>query len=246
MENKIGIIANEIQKNVALQCEIWAMPNVEKTDYLKKVSAHFAKILQSHQQGKLQFPNQILQQIKQITPTNVVSLNEALVEQKLHLVKNLLKSCVAELGNDLQVATDGPKSALRPNNLIIQYCQAITGYKQVEWLADKKNPEAFINRGMKSNGYSPIDLMIQQTNQIFELNQIRARPIEQFRELYPGIEFSEYKLQIDSVNKHAFAGRQWQGEQLNITVDLRQTDPRKASVVFARVKNQILGVLNQK
>ncbi|NJL09362.1 MAG: hypothetical protein HC908_01525 [Calothrix sp. SM1_7_51] len=55
-----------------------------------------------------------------------------------------------------------------------------------------------------------------------------------------------YKLQIDSVSKHAFAGRQWQGEQLNITLDVRLTDPRKASVVFAHVENQILGVLNQK
>ncbi|NJL10396.1 MAG: hypothetical protein HC908_10120 [Calothrix sp. SM1_7_51] len=90
-----------------------------------------------------------------------------------------------------KLAADGPKSALRPDKLIIQYCQAITGYKQVEWLADKKNPEAFINRGMKSNGYSPIDLMIQQTNQIFEFNQIKARPIEQFRELYPSVQFNE-------------------------------------------------------
>jgi hypothetical protein len=203
MENKIGLIANEIQKNVALQCEICAMPNLEKADYLKKVLVHFAKILQFHQQGKLQFPNKILQQIKQITPTNVVFQNGVIVEQKLHLVKNLLKNCVAELGNELQVATDGPKSALRPNNLIIQYCQVITGYKQVEWLADKKNPEAFINRSMKSNGYSPIDLMIQQTNQVFELNQIRARPIEQFRELYPGIEFSEsHKQKAQEIKSH--------------------------------------------
>ncbi|BAZ40240.1 hypothetical protein NIES4101_62010 [Calothrix sp. NIES-4101] len=43
---------------------------------------------------------------------------------------------------------------------------------------------------MKSNGYSPIDLMIQQTNQIFEQNQLTARPIEQFRHLYPNIEFN--------------------------------------------------------
>jgi hypothetical protein len=41
---------------------------------------------------------------------------------------------------------------------------------EVEWLTDKKSPEAFTNRRMKSNGYSAIDLMIQQTNQIFEQN----------------------------------------------------------------------------
>jgi hypothetical protein len=79
---------------------------------------------------------------------------------------------------------------LRPDDSIIQYCQAITGYKEVEWLADKKNKEAFTSRGMKTNGYSPIDLMIKQTNQIFEENQLVARPIEQFKKLYSGVEFT--------------------------------------------------------
>ena len=88
---------------------------------------------------------------------------------------------------------------MRPDESIIKYCQAITSYKEVEWLADKKNKEAFINRGMKTNGYSPIDLMIQQTNQIFEQNQLVARPIEQFRKLYPEIEFDSFKEQAQKI-----------------------------------------------
>jgi hypothetical protein len=89
---------------------------------------------------------------------------------------------------------------LRPEDSIIQYCQIITTYKEVEWLADKKNPEAFTNRSMKTNGYSPIDLMIKQTNQIFEPNQLLAQPVESFRNLYPGVEYTpvqkEYAQQI--------------------------------------------------
>jgi hypothetical protein len=186
MENKIGIIANEIQKNVALQCEICAMPQAEKFNYLQKVSAHFSFLIKRYEQGKLEIPEKILQQIYPI-----VSLrNNYQVEHKLQLVKKLFKDCIAELGNELQVAADGAKSALRPDNSIIQYCQAITGYKEVEWLADKKNKEAFTSRGMKTNGYSPIDLMIKQTNQIFEENQLLARPIEQFKKLYSGVEFT--------------------------------------------------------
>lgn len=56
----------------------------------------------------------------------------------MQLIKKILKDCLAELGNELQVAADGPKSALRPEDSIIQYCQTITAYKQIEWLADKK------------------------------------------------------------------------------------------------------------
>ncbi|PMB27532.1 hypothetical protein CEN46_01325, partial [Fischerella thermalis CCMEE 5318] len=122
------------------------------------------------------------------------------IEQQLQSFKKILKDCVAELGNELQVATDGPKSALRPDDSIIQYCQAITAYKEVEWLTDKKNSEAFIDRGMKTNGYSPIDLMIKQTNQIFEQCKLIARPIEQFRSFYPELEFTssqkEYAQEI--------------------------------------------------
>jgi hypothetical protein len=204
MENKIGIIANEIQKNVALQCEICTMPQMEKFKYLQRISSHFDFVINRSEQGKLQIPKKILQQIYQIASLQNQNMDIFEVSQKLHLVKNLLRDCVADLGNELQVAADGPKSALRPNDSIIEYCQIITGYKEVEWLADKKNKEAFTNRGMKTNGYSPIDLMIQQTNEIFEQNQLVARPIEQFRKLYHGVEFTNEQKEKAQIIKSEY------------------------------------------
>ncbi|MBD2200543.1 MULTISPECIES: hypothetical protein [Calothrix] len=195
MENKIGIIANEIQKNIALQCEIIALPQSDKFNYLRTVSLHFYSVIKRYEQGRLQIPDKILQQIYPIASLINKNLDNSQIEQNLQLVKKLLKDCVAELGNELQVAADGPKSALRPDDSIIRYCQAITGYKEVEWLADKKNKEVFTLRGMKTNGYSPIDLMIQQTNEIFEHNQLVARPIEQFRKLYSEVEFTDEQRQ---------------------------------------------------
>ncbi|MEL7245969.1 MAG: hypothetical protein AAGM40_27095, partial [Cyanobacteria bacterium J06573_2] len=191
MDNKIGIIANEIQKNLALQSEICAMPQSDKIEYFRYLSKHFNKLLQQHDQGKIAIPDKIIEQIIPVASNNINSIDSVVLEEKLHQVKKILFDCVAHLSHELQVATDGPKSALRPDNEIINYCQKITDYKEVEWLADKKNPEAFTRQGMKSNGYSPIDLMIQQTNQIFEQSQITARPIEQFRKLYPTVEFTD-------------------------------------------------------
>ena len=199
MDNKIGIIANEIQKNIALQCEVYEIPKSEKPDYIQRVSAHFNYVLKRHEHGKLEIPPKILNQLIPVASILNKKLGKSQVEHKLDLVKKLLFDCVAELGNELQVATDGCKSALRPDESIIKYCQAITSYKEVEWLADKKNKEAFINRGMKTNGYSPIDLMIQQTNQIFEQKQLVARPIEQFRTLYPQIEFDSFKEKAQQI-----------------------------------------------
>ncbi|MGB3653425.1 MAG: hypothetical protein WBA41_19700 [Rivularia sp. (in: cyanobacteria)] len=199
MDNKIGIIANEIQKNIALQCEILAMPQSEKYDYLQRVSAHFSYVLKRHEQGKLQIPPKIIQQLIPIASLLNKNLENLQVEYQLNSVKKLLFDCVADNSNELQVATDGCKSALRPDDSIIEYCQTITGYKEVEWLADKKNKEAFINRGMKTNGHSTIDLMIVQTNQIFEQSQLTARPIEQFRKLYPQTEFNSFAEQAQQI-----------------------------------------------
>jgi hypothetical protein len=55
----------------------------------------------------------------------------------------------------------------------------------------------------------------------------------------------ENKLQIDRVNQYAFASRQWQGEQMSITLDMQQTNSQKVPVVLAKIGNQVLGVLNK-
>ncbi|NJL80986.1 MAG: hypothetical protein HC917_23340 [Richelia sp. SM2_1_7] len=54
------------------------------------------------------------------------------------------------------------------------------------------------------------------------------------------------KLQIDNVDKYAFESRQWQGEQANITLVVGQINPRKTPTVFAKIDNQVLGVVNKK
>ena len=204
MENKIGIIANEIQKNIALQCEIDEIPQSEKLGYFQQISKHFNYILSKHNHISLQLSQERFKQIYQIAQINNTSLNVSRVDTQLQSFKQLLKDCVSELSNELQVAADGAKSALRPDVIVIQYCQAMTGYKELEWLVDKKNPKAFTDRGMATNGLSPIDLMIKQTNRIFEENQIIARPVEQFRTLYPAIEFtSEQKQQAQNI-KHKY------------------------------------------
>ncbi len=112
MENKIGIIANEIQKNVALQCEIDVLPHEEKNNYLRQVSAHLENVLAKHQAGKLQVPDKILQHISQITQLQGAAIDNNRVENHLQLIKKILKDCLAELGNELQVAADGGASQL--------------------------------------------------------------------------------------------------------------------------------------
>jgi hypothetical protein len=190
MENKIGLIANEIQKNIALQWSTQLMPKEEQYGYLRRISAHLSQIGDKHKNGELEIPEEILKQMAPIAKLGD-HLTTQQVEQGCSQVRNLLRSLVGQLSNELQVAADGPKSALRPDESIFKYCQEICNYSGVGWLADKKNPEAFLNRGMKTTNHSPIDLMVKQTNQHFESNKLIARQLEEFRPLYPGVEFTQ-------------------------------------------------------
>lgn len=190
MENKIGLIANEIQKNVALQWETQLMPKEEQYGYLRRISAHLSKIGAKYKNGEINIPEEILKQMAPIAKLPA-SLTTQQIEQGFRQVRNLLRSLVGQLSNELQVAVDGPKSALRPDESILKYCQEICNYTSVGWLTDKKNPEAFLNRGMKTTNHSPIDLMVKQTNQHFEENKLIARQLEQFKALYPGVEFTQ-------------------------------------------------------
>jgi len=240
MENKIGIIANEIQKNVALQWETQLIPKEEKFGDLKRISAHLKEVAARHDRGELELPEKVLEQVNTIANLPA-KLSEIQVERGLEQVKELLRCCMGELSNELQVAADGPKSALRSDESILKYCQEISSYKWVAWLIDKKSKEAFLEWGMKSANYSSVDLMIKQTNQHFEENKLIARPTEQFRALYPGIEFTE------SQKNQAVAIKNTYNELIKEAIGLekrRQTEPGLSLVVTSPRRGRSIEITN--
>ena len=187
MENKIGLIANEIMKNVALQTEIDNLPESEQVNYLKKLADHCRQL------DVTNAPEAMLakiQAVAEFTNSNKHEVSAQKVREGLQLFKNLLRDGVAQLGNELQVAVDGPKSALRPDDTVFEFCRSIDNYKQIYALNDRKSRDVFTNgRGMRTNGYSALDLMAKQANEIFSdsQNQLPVRPIEQFRDFYSGV-----------------------------------------------------------
>lgn len=240
MENKIGIIANEIQKNVALQWEAQLIPKEEKFGYLKRISAHMKEVAARHDKGELELPEKVMEQVNSIANLPA-KLSEIQVERGLEQVKELLRCCMGELSNELQVAADGPKSALRPDESILKYCQEISSYKSVAWLVDKKSKEAFLERGMKTANYSSVDLMIKQTNQHFEENKLVARPAEQFRALYPGIEFTESQKNQAIVIKNTY------NELIKEAIGLekrRQTEPGLSLIVTSPRSGRSIEITN--
>lgn len=192
MENKIGLIANQIQKAVALQWETQLIPPEKKETYLKQISDYYKKLIVDdvNPRKALQLPTQFKQRIENFTNLPQ-QLSSEQVDQSLAEVKKLLFDSVSELSNELQVAVDGPKSATRPDETVLAYCKAISEYTPVDWLADKKSSEAYLNRSMNSSNYSPIDLIVQQTNKLFAQSQLVARPIIEFLPLFQEVSFTQ-------------------------------------------------------
>ena len=128
------------------------------------------------------------------------------IEQALDNLRTINFDLVSDLGNELQVAVDGPKSAARPDDQLLNTLNEIGKYKYPQWLYDKKNPQAYLDRSMKSNGYSPIDLMVRQTNKTFKTSQLKEAPTPSFRPLFEDIPFTEKHKQKAIAIKNTYNG----------------------------------------
>ena len=190
-DNKIGLIANQIQRAVALRWETYALPESNKVGYVKNITEKMSNLVVDSDSIPEKYQERINQLANLPERPKAEEINEA-----LETVRSINFDLVADLGNELQVAVDGPKSAARPDEEQLRNLKAIGGYKYPKWLYEKKNPEAYLNRPMKTNGYSPIDLMINQTNKSFQENKLNPLPAVSFRPLFSDVKFTPQQEQL--------------------------------------------------
>ncbi|WDD36783.1 hypothetical protein PQG02_33575 (plasmid) [Nostoc sp. UHCC 0926] len=88
-----------------------------------------------------------------------------------------------------QIAVDLFKSAKKPEMDLIRENSRYL-YRDVNYIKDKKSSSAYLNTGITPKGYSPVELLISQTNKYFQESQLESRPIVQFKDLFKGVEFT--------------------------------------------------------
>jgi hypothetical protein len=184
-KNQIGTIANLIQKAVALRWETVLMPESQKIPYLNNVKNYYAKLLQrdANPVDFFSIPARYRSDVEKLVKYNS-SQNADETIFTLKSLSNIQKLIVDDLSNELQIAVDGPKSAARPDETILATCKAISSYRSVDWLTDKKNPDVFLNRIMLSNNWSPIDFTISVANRYWSAFSLQSRPSHQFRSFF--------------------------------------------------------------
>ena len=138
VNNDIGKIANQIMMAVTLRWETILMPEEKKVGYVQQVAQYYRDILNKeiNPKSNFQIPETYRKDIEAIAQLPS-ELSSQQIETTFQQLREIQFQIVGDLSNELQIAVDGPKSALRPNQTLLNACRAIGGYQPVPWLAGR-------------------------------------------------------------------------------------------------------------
>ncbi|MCC2692838.1 hypothetical protein [Nodularia sp. LEGE 04288] len=191
----VGIINNQVTALEALESEIevlntYGTPEL-KSQYLDQVSHHYQSLFEQERYDK---PKPIRSEYKPYME-KFVALAEnphrtpEIIQQAMDVNRQMYRSMIEEGCYQNQIAVDLFKSAKTPDMDLVRENQRYL-YRDVNYIKDKKSKAAYLNTGITPKGYSPVELLISQTNKYFENSQLESRPIVQFQDLFKEVEFT--------------------------------------------------------
>ncbi|WP_323808789.1 hypothetical protein [Nostoc sphaeroides] len=190
----VGIINNQVTALEALESEIEVLKTYgtleQQSTYLDQVSSHYETLFeQEHQKD----PKLIREEYKSYMQGFVVLAQEPrtpeIIQQAMDINRQMYRSMIEEGCYQNQIAVDLFKSAKKPEMDKIRENSRYL-YRDVNYIKDKKSPSVYLNTGITPKGYSPVELLISQTNKYFQQAQLESRPIVQFKDLFKGVEFT--------------------------------------------------------
>jgi hypothetical protein len=112
-----------------------------------------------------------------------------IIQQAMDVNRLMYREMIGEGCYQNQIAVDLFKSAKKPEmDKIRENSRSL--YRDVNYIKDKKSRSAYLNSGITPTGYSPVELLINQTNKYFQQSELESRPIVQFKDLFKGVEFT--------------------------------------------------------
>ncbi|MBE8968065.1 hypothetical protein IQ277_18145 [Nostocales cyanobacterium LEGE 12452] len=190
----VGIINNQVTALEALESEIEVLNTYgtfeQKSNYLDQVSNHYETLFEQERQKD---PKLIREEYKPYMQ-GVVEIAHSqrtpeIIHQAMDINRQMYRSMIEEGCYQNQIAVDLFKSAKKPEMDKIRENSRYL-YRDVNYIKDKKSRSVYLSTGITPKGYSPVELLISQTNKYFQESQLESRPIVQFKELFKGVEFS--------------------------------------------------------
>ncbi|RCJ31945.1 hypothetical protein A6769_29465 [Nostoc punctiforme NIES-2108] len=190
----VGIINNQVTALEALESEIEVLKTYgtfeQKSNYLDKVSNHYETLFEQERQKD---PKLIREEYKPYMQ-GVVELAHSqrtpeIIQQAMDVNRLMYREMIGEGCYQNQIAVDLFKSAKKPEmDKILENSRYL--YRDVNYIKDKKSRSSYLNTGITPKNYSPVELLISQTNKYFQESQLESRPIVQFKDLFKGVEFT--------------------------------------------------------
>ncbi|ODH03027.1 hypothetical protein A4S05_21340, partial [Nostoc sp. KVJ20] len=191
----VGVINNQVTALEALESEIEILKTYgtfeQKSNYLDQVSSHYQSLFEQEYDQK---PKPIRAEYKPFMQS-VVTLAEnpnktpEIMHQAMDVNRLMYREMIGEGCYQNQIAVDLFKSAKKPEMDKIRENSRYL-YRDVNYIKDKKSRSVYLNSGITPTGYSPVELLINQTNKYFQQSQLESRPIVQFKDLFKGVEFT--------------------------------------------------------
>ncbi|MBD2683442.1 hypothetical protein, partial [Nostoc sp. FACHB-857] len=189
----VGVINNQVTTLEALESEIEILKTYgtpeQKCEYLDKVACHYLKLFEVENGER---PELITAEYKPLMQS-VVALAQAprtpqIIDQAMDINRKKYRSMIESGCYQNQIAVDLFKSSKKPEMSLIRENNRYL-YRDVNYIKDKKSSTAYLNSGITTSGYSPVELLINQTNKYFHSSLLQSRPIVQFHDLFNGVEF---------------------------------------------------------
>ncbi|MHC5770822.1 MAG: hypothetical protein ACYTXI_35635 [Nostoc sp.] len=191
----VGIINNQVTALEALESEIEVLKTYgtleQQSTYLDQVSKRYQSLFEQEHGEK---PKPIRAEYKPFMQS-VVALAEnpnrrrEIIQQAMDANRLMYREMIGEGCYQNQIAVDLFKSAKKPEMDKIRENSRYL-YRDVNYIKDKKSSSVYLSTGITPKGYSPVELLISQTNKYFQEAQLESRPIVQFKDLFKGVEFT--------------------------------------------------------
>ncbi|MBE9037608.1 hypothetical protein [aff. Roholtiella sp. LEGE 12411] len=205
----VGVINNHVTALEALESEIEILKTYgtesQKSNYLGQVSTHYQTLFEQENSER---PKLIREEYKPLMKEFVALVQTPnktpeIIHQAMDINRNMYRLMIEEGCYQNQIAVDLFKSAKTPEMDLIKENKRYL-HRDVNYIKDKKLRTAYLNSGVTPTGYSPVELLINQTNKYFQQSQLESRPIVQFQDLFRGVEFTPQQKFSAIAAKHEF------------------------------------------
>ncbi len=204
----VGVINNHVTTLEALESEIEILKiygtEAQKSNYLDTISSHYQKLFElEHNKNPKIIREQYKPYMEKVVelataPRTLETVHQAMDTNRLFYREMIEEGCYQN-----QIAVDLFKSAKTPQMDLIKENKRYL-YRDVNYIKDKKSSQSYLNDGIVPTGYSPVELLISQTNKYFQASQLESRPIVQFQDLFKGVAFTPQQKFAAIAAKHEF------------------------------------------